>query len=466
MSGHAVGSVIAIAVGGVAVILAMLMPRRFGLSIALLVFVLLPRFIYSENSFIQGIPPFGWVVAIWMLRTLRNRGEDTRTRKQRNTMVALLIAALAWYVVTLTWSINPLTSLGWIVPFILGTVLVTIGGRDAESIVTLRTVWLWAAAIMSVYGIMEFLLSANPVYDQLRQLLNSPLVRTWSVYRVNASFGHPLYAALFYSMSAAFAFGWGIMNGRKWALVVSALAGLATVLTVSRGGIAVVAVAFVVISSIAIFRQTQLRLFGKVAISMGLIVAGLAVFQIPQLQERLFSAEALSSVAARQSLNTIIWAAAQNSDFLGSGIGTSTAAAFQFNPDAYLIENAYFQLFISSGIPGVALFALVVIAATIRALRSGDLAGLGLTLTFGVMVASFNGVESNPGILFLLGLALAHIYGSRLSEKQQPDVAQDPDPVTAASTQPRQAPILRPMSRAFDLPDLRTTRGARPGRHE
>lgn len=460
------GSVIAIAVGGVAVILAMLMPRRFGLSIALLVFVLLPRFIYSENSFIQGIPPFGWVVAIWMLRTLRNRGEDARTRKQRNVMVALLIAALAWYVVTLTWSINPLTSLGWIVPFILGTVLVTIGGRDAESIVTLRKVWLWTAAIMSVYGITEFLLSANPLYDQLRQLLNSPLVRTWSVYRVNASFGHPLYAALFYSMSAAFAFGWGIINGRKWALVVSALAGLATVLTVSRGGIAVVAVAFVAISSIAIFRQTQLRLFGKVAISMGLIVAGLAVFQIPQLQERLFSAEALSSVAARQSLNTIIWAAAQNSDFLGSGIGTSTAAAFQFNPDAYLIENAYFQLFISSGIPGVALFALVIIAATIRALRSGDLAGLGLTLTFGVMVASFNGVESNPGILFLLGLALAHIYGSRLSEKQQPDVAQDPDPVTATSTPPQQAPVLRPMSRAFDLPDLRTTRGARPGRHE
>lgn len=415
------GSTIAIVVGVAAVILAMLLPRRFGLAIALVVFVLLPRFVYSENSFIQGIPPFGWVVAVWMLRTLRNRTEDGKTRKQRNAVVALLIVALGWYVVTLAWSINPLTSLGWIVPFILGTVLVTIGGRDADSITTLRRVWLWTAAILSVYGIVEFLLSANPLYDQLRQILSSPLVRTWSVYRVNASFGHPLYAALFYSMSAAFAFGWGIIHGKKWALVVSGLAGLATVLTVSRGGIAVVAVALVVISSIAIFRQTQLRLFGKVAISMGLIVAGVAVFQIPQLQERLFSAEALSSVAARQSLDTIIWAAAENSDFVGSGIGTSTAAAFQFNPEGFLIENAYYQLFISSGVPGVALFALIIVVATFRALRRGDLAGLGLTITFGIMVASFNGVESNPGILFLLGLTLAHIYGARDSKVEAPE---------------------------------------------
>jgi len=451
-----VGSIIALVVGLAAVLLAMVLPRRYGLAIALVVFVVLPRFIYAENSFIQGIPPFGWVVAVWLLRTLRNRAEDLKTRKQRNAMVAFLIVSLGWYVATLTWSINPLTSLGWIVPFILGVVMVAIGGRDADSLSTLRTVWLWTAGLMALYGIAEFLLESNPVYDYIRQLLSSPLVRTWSVYRVNASFGHPLYAALFYSMSAAFAFGWGIMQGKKWALVVAAVSGLATVLTVSRGGIAVLAVALVAISSIAIFRQTQLRLFGKVAISMGLIVAGVAVFQIPQLQERLFSAEALSSVAARQSLDTIIWAAAENSRFVGSGIGTSTAAAFQFNPEAFLIENAYYQLFISAGIAGVALFALIIVVATLRALRQGDLAGLGLTLTFGIMVASFNGVESNPGILFLLGLALAHVYGARSVVTEAPETlgentVSDPAPVE----EPRRTPD--DVSRAFVIPNYKTS---------
>ncbi|ROS60969.1 hypothetical protein EDF38_0045 [Frigoribacterium sp. PhB160] len=443
------GSGIALALGGLGVVLAMVLPKRYGLGIALVVFVVLPRFIYSENSIIQGIPPFGWVVAVWVLRTLGERTSDPENRRAKIRLVALLVVALAWFAATLTWSLNQLTSLGWIAPFVLGVVLVVVGSREADSVLVLRKVWIWTAAVLSLYGILEFLLGSNPIYDQLRQLLDSPLVRTWSVYRSNASFGHPLYAALFYSMSAAFAYGWAIVNGRRSYFVVAGLASLATVLTISRGGIAVLALALVAISTLAVFRQTRLNLGGKVGISFALIVAGLAAFQIPQLQERLFSAEALSSVAARQSINAIVLAAGDYFGYVGSGVGTSTAAALQFNPEGYLIENGYFQLFISAGIPGVALFAMILAVALVRTLRRGDLAGLGLVITFGIMLASFNGLESNPAILFLLGISLAHVFGPSPQATLELEEGLESDQAVAPSAHGRAA---RSATRGFKTP--------------
>lgn len=426
------GSNLAVVVGLVAVLLSTAVPKRYGPVVALALFIVLPRFVFSDSSALQAVPPASWVLIVWLLRLAR--GAEVRNATRR-ALLALIVAFCAWGAFTVIWSSAITTSAGWLVPFALVTVPLIIGAVDRPSMVTLRRGWLVLAALVAVYGLVEFILSSNVVYDYLRAVLAEPLVRSWSVYRVNASFGHPLYAALFYAVSAAFAYGIGIRRGGIAPFVVAALCSAATVATFSRAGIASLAIALVSQTVLATFTRSKLRFFGKLGVSLLLVAGAFAAFQVPQLQERLLSEEALTSSAARDILPVIASSAAEAHSYLGSGIGTSATAIAPFNPEGLLMENGYLQLFVSSGVIGVVLFAAVLLTALLGALRRVDIAGFGSMLAFSIMIGTFNGVESNPGFLMILGFVLAMI----VDEKGNHDTAPQQGPLRAPALRPDKA---------------------------
>lgn len=423
------GTTIALLAGGLAVLLTALLPRRFGPAVALVLFALMPRFVFADNSLIQGYPPFAWVLSLWALRSMLGRRMSSTVPGRRSLVAFLLAASVVWFGFTGLWSISVLTSAGWLVPFLFGVVVLFAFLRDGDTAETLVRAWMTLTVVLSLYAVVEFLLGANPVYDALRQLLATPDLRTWAVYRINSSFGHPLYAALFYSVSAGFALGWAILKGARRLYIVAVLSAAATVFTFSRTGIVALALSFAAVLAVAVFTRARLSLIAKSTIVLLCGVGALLVYRLPQLQERLFSTEAESSVGARAGLFQLAAEVAAVYGYRGSGIGTSALAAAPLNADEVLIENGYLQLLISAGSPGVILFALILLVAAFGALRRKNIAALGALVAFAVMTAGFNAVESNPTVLILLGVCVALAYFG------------EPGRATAPTPQPPQEPV-------------------------
>lgn len=382
-------------------------PATWLLPIALAVTALVPVGRLPLPEFVTVLSPGALVVLVWALR------REHQAKRRPPAVVTVVCAAVAVLLVvgTLT-SMSTQRSFGWGATFVLLVLVPAVGYRlpSAEAARLLDT-WVWLAAGLAVFGMIERLLGANPVYGGVFAGGDFPIVQYWSDYRVTTTLGHPLHNALFFAAGTVIAVGRFVERGRTSTLLAAALGLVGVFLTISRGGIVAVAVGVAIVAIGPVLRSASAvrasRANARGLLALAAVGAGLAaVATSPVFQERLQSSNGIASARARDELGPLVWSVSEQLGHLGSGPGTSNAL-LEARGTPTVIENSWFQLLLSLGLPGALLVAVLVAAAAWTALRTGSLSAAAGLAAISTSAAGFNWIESNrPGMLFL-GLLVA-----------------------------------------------------------
>jgi O-antigen ligase len=401
---------IAVALGAIVFTAILLLPTDWLPAAALVVFLIVPRVALNVNDVLSTVSPSLIVIVLWYVRcwaeSRRARQEGREPERISAWVKILVVLLLLWIVVLLLWRGPRLTSLAWTFAFVVLCLLILFVPHAAKAIRNLQATFLWSAAILAVYCVLEYIAGENFVFERVNALVSTEPLQHWSVYRAYGSLGHPLYAGLFFAMAFAIAFGRRFSGGGNRNLVFAALSMLGVVLTVSRSSVGAVAVAAGVIVLPSLVRRSALSPAFRGFLAV-LVVGGVyAITQVSAFQDRIGSDEAQGSTDARNAVFDLSMLTAQAYDWLGAGPAMALQAAAPFNPNAVIIESAYLQLLISLGIPGLVLVGLLVAAGSLRAMRVGAYAGLGALVAFCVNAAFFNILESSRPSLILLGFAL------------------------------------------------------------
>ncbi len=390
------------------VLLAMLLPTRMLPALALVVFALLPQRLFPFDA-LRVVSPAALVMLIWLVRRIVDDGWAALRplRGVRRTLVIVVGAFLLWCLVSAVfWSPYRGSSAAWILAALLGLgIPLVVRDVRAETAVLRGALPVLGAAI-GVYAVVEWFMGDNVVYDFLYRTVGAGDggVQHWDVYRAEASFGHPLYAAAFLAAALAAAVGdWIQRPGwRRLVLTVPIAGGLAV--TVSRGALlsAAIAIAIGLIAAIITARRGERR--RRVLIAVALALAGTAIVALPVVRDRLSSVEAASSSAQRDRVAGLVFDAAARFHFLGAGPGTSPRILGNYGTD--IIENSYLQLLVSVGIPGLLAFLGVFAVALVAVLRKRELWAACALLAILGSIAFYPAIDSVRPTLVLLGILL------------------------------------------------------------
>ena len=385
-------------------------------SVALVMFAVLPARILPQEGPLAALPVATIVLGIWVFRRMlllhppiarSLAAADSPAR----TAPSLAMAARAcgvgfflWSVFVLIRSVEVQTSAGWLISFTAGAILPMLVSDARREAALLRSTWIILGSVLGCYAIAEALLGRNPVWGTLFTVLGVTDSQHWSVYRAEASFGHPLIAALFFAVTGVLAITWWLTNRSRWPLAGAILNGLALIATVSRGPILATAVVIVLTYLVVIALRGSKR-WSRVGLLAVLGAAGIAVLLSNEaFQQRSSSIEAAVSSQARDIGVWVAIQAANASDWLGTGPGTSGITGRLF--DSVVIENSLLQLLISVGIPGVILFLGMIGFAVLYALRQRAVAPAAALAVFTACIASFNAIDALRPLHLLLGCLL------------------------------------------------------------
>ncbi|WP_157096442.1 O-antigen ligase family protein [Microbacterium arborescens] len=394
--------------GGLAALPLLFLPAWWLPSIALCLLVAVPRQLFANSDILNSFSLALLVVVIWRLRDIGARPGDSNPAggDRKRFIYTLLIVYVLWMtLVTLVAGLAPFR-VTYIAAFVL-SVFLPLTSRSPRAARALLSTWQVLAVVVAAYCAVEFLLRENPIYDPLIAAAGGDAIQHWSVYRASASLGHPLYAGLFLCIAFAIGVGRKLEGGTQRHIWAAAAALIGVLLTVSRNslGAAGMAAAVLVLASIL---SSKSRVSGGARFLFA-IVLGLGLFAAAQstvFQERASSAEADSSTAARSALFDLTVTTANAYKWLGAGAASAADAAAPFNANGIYIEGAYFQLVISLGIPGLAMFLLIVIASILRALRHGRYAAAGVMIAYAISIGFTPVLESLRSYLLVFGFAL------------------------------------------------------------
>lgn len=395
-------------IGLLAVLVLSVIPEHLLPALCLALWALVPRRLTVDLFGVDMVFPLAFIMAVWAIRALRVKGDERRVDKARPLMIALFIVMAVWLafvtVIGKQWG----QSLTWLLAFaLLWAAPSLLSGRRVVN--ALVKTWLVLAIVIGLYALVEAALQQNFLYGRVLDALGGEETQKWSVYRASASFGHPLYASLFFTAAFALSLGKLIENPKKRYAAVALIAALALVSTVSRSGLLAAAVAAAVILLLAVVRSqiSGMAKFGLVvATAAGLILATTSGAFV----ERSGSGEASSSTAAREWVFSLAFDASSRTGWIGSGPGTSADAVRALDSFQILVESAYLQLLVSVGIPGLVLFVLLLGASGVFAVSRRSYGALGALIAIAVSIAGFNGLESSPSIMVLLGAVFAMIW--------------------------------------------------------
>jgi len=427
---------LAAAVGAIALTVLLLMPTDWLPSAALVVFLAVPRVALSVNDLLSTVSPAVLVLLIWYVKSFaeasaRRREPGYQPARVSPWAVVTIGLLVAWIFVLLLYRGPRATSLAWSFAFIVLALAIVLVPNAASAVRRLQSTFLWSAVVMALYCVVEYVLGHNFLFERINSLVNTEPLQHWSVYRAYGSLGHPLYAGLFFAMAFAVAFGRRFSGGGNRYLVFAGISMVGAVLTVSRSAIGAIAVTAGIIVLLSLVRRSSIGPGQRVVLALLVVGGVLAVTQVSAFQDRLVSNEAAGSTNARNVVLDIALQAAAANDWLGAGPAMALTAAAPYNPFGVIIESAYLQILISLGIPGLVLFALLVGAAALRAIRVGAYAGLGALAAFVACVAFFNLLESSRPSLVLLGFALLMAW----REQPQFGPARDALPADTAATE-------------------------------
>lgn len=396
-----------------------LVPVEILPAVALTVFALVPSRILPQDGPLGALPLTSIILVVWAARRIiLGQGNDYHVspggarapgsphEREQFKAAAVISGALflAWAVFSLVRSVDLQASAGWLISFTAGALLPLAVGRATREAIWIRRSWLILGGWLGLYAVVEAVLQVNPLWGNLYIALGVTDAQHWSVYRAEASFGHPLFAALFFAVACAMAIGVWLTSTSRWTLVAGIFSGLGLVATVSRGAMLGGAVAVMVAYLAAMVIGGEKR-WNRFALLGLLGVVGIfGIFQFDAFTARNDSTEAARSSGAR---DTGVWVAGQVADltdWLGSGPGTSGISGRLF--DDVVIENSLLQLLMSVGLPGLILFIGMIGAAFLHALSRGavgDMAGL---LAYAICISGFNAIDALRPMHLLLGCLL------------------------------------------------------------
>lgn len=398
---------IAVIIGVGALIALLAIPIHLLPVMAFIVMVAIPdRLLFIAP--LEYFPPEVIIMFVWAVRKLLNVGTGRRVNVRtpvRAAVIVVLMATLTWFIVV-AMSHTPTRSASWMVSFVVLLVLpLILPDRDRE-IDTLRRAWPWTGAIVAVYACLQALIQFNPIYDPLYKSLRLIPIQHWSVFRADASLAHPLTAGLFFSMTLAFCVGRWVETSRRTFAVLALLNGLGVIATVSRGSYIAAGVAVAALLLLALVSGHRFGRDRIVLILCAFAVFGYFALQSDSFQERSNSIDGLGSVSAREDMWGITEATASWYRWLGAGPGTSESAAIPFNWKGLPIENSYFQLLISVGVPGVILFGLFLATVYRVAVRERNLSAIGGLTAALVAIGGYAAIDGPRTALGLLAFMI------------------------------------------------------------
>lgn len=383
-------------------------------AIALILFALVPARVLPQDGPFGALPLTTIVLVVWMVRRWLFPADDHGIREPEESApfrAAAVICAmlfLGWALFTLVRSSDVVTSTGWLISFTAGALLPLLirdARREAEGI---RRAWLFLGGWLGAYAAVEAVLGANPVWGALYSALGLVDSQHWSVYRAEASFGHPLFAGLFFAVACALAIGNWLTTNSRWTLTAAIFSGLGLVATVSRGALLGAAIAVAVAYAAAMVLRGEKRWSRFAALAALGAVGILALFQYDAFRARNDSTEAELSSYARDLGVWVTGEAVNLTGWIGSGPGTSGITGRLF--DDVVIENSLLQLLISVGLPGLILFIGLMGWVFVHALSRRAIGPAAALLAYSVCITSFNAIDAlRPmhlllGCLFLLAL--------------------------------------------------------------
>ncbi|TFB73338.1 hypothetical protein E3O06_08940 [Cryobacterium glaciale] len=392
----------------VAVATLFLVPTHILPAVALATFALIPARVLPQDGPIGALPLTTMIIVVWAVRRLLTGPADlpgpAAPAPFRSATRYFALLFLVWSLFSLVRSTDVQASLGWIISFSAGVLLPLSIVNASREAYWIRRVWLVLGAWLGAYAVLEGALRANPIWGTLFSVLGLSDSQHWSVYRATASFGHPLFAGLFFAVACALAIGVWLRENSKPALLAAVFSGLGLVATVSRGAIlsAAIAIAFAYAVSLVLRGDKRWGKFALLAVLM--VVAVIGLFQFDAFTARNNSIEAELSSQARDLGVWVSLQAANLTGWIGSGPGTSGITGRLFNE--VTIENSLLQLLISIGLPGVVLFLLVIGSAVAHALSRRAVGAAAALVAYTVCIAGFNAIDALRPMHLLLGCLL------------------------------------------------------------
>lgn len=388
--------------GGLAAAILLTVPVHTLPTIALCVMVLLPGRLLDAMGFPISTPG-AIVLGIWALRRAGTKRTGFGIRPPISLSVPVLLFLL-WSALHTLASSAPSLSLNWTLTFTLAVALPLLVRGTYEDITVLRASFPWIATAAATLAIVQGAAQANFLYDPLYSALGLESVQHWEVYRADASFAHPLTAALFFSVGLAFCAGRWIETRRRTFALAAALQASALVLTVSRGAYIAAAASVLFVVLAGVFAGRRFSRGRSLVIALGFGVFAVVALQSELFVQRTLSEEASSSTEARNALVQISLEAAASTNWVGGGVAASTVVAAPFNFLGLPIESAYLQLLLGVGVPGLVLFFWLLLALLIRAVRVRNIAAAGGLVAFAVSVGGYASMDTNMPVLVLFGL--------------------------------------------------------------
>lgn len=374
-------------------LLAFSFPRELLPSVAFVAFVVFPISYLPINLGVpQGtVTPAALIIAVWLARLIGVKSESATPRSLTVFSALSLLALIAGTLI----SSEPLFSAIWsgVVTVLVIVPLMMIGRVDASTARALRSTWVWCALVLSLLGIAEGIIGANPLEPFYT------VEQHWSVHRVMTTLGHPLMNGAFFSTSTVFLGIWAVRERKLLPGVAAVLAAGATAFTASRSGVLALliggAVALVLLLCTSRVSFTVKLLGTLLFSSLGVLVA----FN-PVLRERLSSAEAASSADYRDTF-AIGEAQALFQDHPVFGFGPGTATRHIFDQSGYVLENAMMGSLASLGLVGAILLLALLLSFMLFALRQRSIESIGALIGFLVVGFAFPFWESVPSALML-----------------------------------------------------------------
>ncbi|MDJ0347980.1 hypothetical protein [Cryobacterium sp. PH29-G1] len=391
-----------------AVVTLFMLPVHILPAVALVTFALIPARILPQDGPIGALPLTTMIIVIWALRRLipakTTLGRTTPPAPFRSATRYFALLFLIWTLFTLARTTDLQASLGWTISFSAAVLLPLAIGTSTSEAYWIRRVWLLLGAWLGAYAVIEGVLGVNPIWGTVFRALGLTDHQHWSVYRADASFGHPLFAALFFAVACALAVGIWLQENSKPALAAAVFSGLGLVATVSRGALLAAAIAVGFAYAVSLVLRGEKR-WGKFAVLAVLMVVGVVgLFQFDAFTARNNSIEAELSSQAR---DLGVWVSLQAANFtgwIGSGPGTSGITGRLFNE--VTIENSMLQLLISIGLPGLVLFLLMIGSAVAHALSRRAVGAGAALVAYTVCIAGFNAIDALRPMHLLLGCLL------------------------------------------------------------
>jgi hypothetical protein len=327
-------------------------------------------------------------------------------------MLVLLLILGATLMSLCATSINPQRSFGWTLNFMIAISMIWIPLNDLSQTwnLTFRTARL-LIYVFTPIGLLEFATKDSLFFGHfglpgfLNTLWNTD--RSWSIYRLTTTLGHPLNNGFFFCTMALLmlTYSYRRQTVRACALPIG-LALILLLLTGSRNSM-IAFVVGVILIALTKSQQQQSVNFERIRNISFLLLMSALVSQpiLTYISRRSVSKEGSSSFSYRFRLLAVIQDALPSVPAKGFGPGTSSEA-FAGLGQRTILENGVAQLCLSLGLYLTATMLLASLFLVLLVLKR-DLASFVLTLPLIILFLTTNFADDNFPFVAFIGLMIA-----------------------------------------------------------